>query len=174
MKVNKPEALELNKYYQSYLKYVEEDDLLTAFETQMIRTQTFLSEISEESSKFRYQPDKWQICEVIGHLCDTERILCYRALRFARKDKTPLAGFEENDYILNANFQSRSWKSIKEEKSAISQATLLFFSNLDPDTFSLTGIANNSTYSVRSLLFFIIAHERHHLQVIKDRYLKKY
>jgi hypothetical protein len=173
MTIKKPESSELNEYYRSYLKYVPEEDLLTTIENLPLESAAFLNGISEEESTLSYDVGKWQVREVLGHLCDTERILSYRALRFARKDETPIPGFEENDYVLNSNFRDRSWASLVEEKHVISNATIHFFRNLEPFMFNLSGPANNNRVSVRAILFFIIAHERHHLQVLKDRYLKR-
>ncbi len=171
MIITKPQSSELTDYYKSYLKYIPETDLLQTMEELSGITAHFLSGISDDDSQTTYAPGKWQVKEVIGHLCDTERILVYRALRFARKDETPLTGFEENDYVKNANFKTRSWSSIREEKRILSEGTLHFFKSLDPQNFDLQGTANGNKVSVRSILFFIIAHERHHLQVIKERYL---
>lgn len=172
MKISKPDISQLSDYYKSYLKYVPEEDLLEELANQKEQTSSFLRSMPESKHSFAYAPDKWQIKELVGHLCDTERILVYRALRFSRNDSTPLSGFEENDYVSNANFQERKWSSLCEEKLAIGNATLSFFSSLNPETFDLVGSANKTNVSVRALLFFIIAHERHHIQVIKDRYLK--
>ena len=172
MIISLPKSTELSDYYKSYQKYITENDLLNALESQIQTSVVFLKSISDEKSAFAYEPNKWEIKEVVGHLCDTERILSYRALQFARKDTTPLAGFDENHFVQNANFRTRSWASLYQEKEIVGRSSLHFFNSLDEDTFDLKGTANNKIVSVRALLFFIIAHERHHLQVIKDRYLK--
>ncbi len=172
MLIIKPHPSELNEYYRSYLPMVPENDMLSALEAISNQTAEFLKSISDETSMHAYQPGKWIIKEVVGHLSDAERILSYRALCFARKDNTPLPGFEENDYVINSNFKSRSWTSICQEKKVVSEATKVLFQSLDESAFDLTGTANGNKVSVRSLLFFILSHERHHLQVIKDRYLR--
>ncbi len=172
MIISPPKADELNDYYKTYQKYITENDLLKTLESQIETSAAFFKSISDEKSGFAYEPTKWQIKELVGHLCDTERILVYRALQFARKDETPLPGFDENHFVQNANFKSRSWQSLCEEKAIVGQSSFQFFNSLDALTFDLKGTANGKVVSVRALLFFIIAHERHHLQVIKDRYLK--
>ncbi|HNQ61554.1 MAG TPA: DinB family protein [Bacteroidia bacterium] len=173
MKIALPKVEDLNDYYKSYFKYIAEDDLMEALNNQIQITTDFLASVSDSESAFAYAPGKWQIKEIIGHLCDAERILSYRALRFARKDQTPLAGFEENDYVENSNAKHRSWSSLIDEKKIVSLSSLHFFKNLNAESFDYSGSANDNTVSVRANLFFIITHERHHLQVIKDRYLKR-
>jgi len=116
MKIEIPKPEELSTYYQSYLKYVNPgDDLLELITKQKKETEDFLSAISEAQASSVYAPGKWQLREVVGHVCDTERIMCYRALRFSRKDETPLAGFDENTYIPGSNYSVRTLKNISEE-----------------------------------------------------------
>lgn len=173
MKIFKPAYSDLSEYYQTYFSCIPEDDLLQAFEKQVNDTHIFLNGISGAQSEYAYEEGKWTIREVLGHLCDTERILVYRALRFARNDHTDLAGFDENAYVRNANFSTRSWASLVEEKQGISQSSLIFFRNLPSESFDYSGIANKTKVSVRALMYFILAHERHHLSVIKERYLNR-
>src|SRR5258705_508154 len=112
------------------------------------------------------------VTDVCGHLCDTERILSYRALRISRNDKTPMSGFEENEYTPNSNYKDRTLKNITEELLAVRAATILLFENMSEEMFNRKGIANDNEVSVRAILFFIVAHARHHMGVIKERYLK--
>lgn len=126
-----------------------------------------------ELETYRYEPGKWSVREVAGHLADTELILLYRALRFARKDQTPLSGFEENSFTANANYHDLSLLNIASELEAIRSAGIALFQSFPDEAFNQTGIANNNKVSVRALLFFIIGHQTHHLEVIKQRYLNR-
>lgn len=171
MIIQKPDAEELSVYYQSYLKYVTEDDMLEALKIQKERSQSFLNSIPESKSMFAYESGKWKLKEVVGHVCDTERILSYRALRISRNDRTPLSGFEEKDYVPNSNYSSRKLANIAEEYRAVGDSTIALFSNMSEEMYERKGIANQLEVSVRAILFFILSHERHHMKVIRDRYL---
>ncbi|REJ80435.1 MAG: DinB family protein [Bacteroidetes bacterium] len=171
MIITKPKERDLSDYYRSYLATVPEFDLMEALVKRQDEFELFVSEIPESMHSFAYASGKWTIKEVIGHLIDTERILVYRALRIARSDQTPLPGFDENHFVLFSGYSTRTWESIMLEKQALSDSTHYFFQFLDQDCYDRTGLANNSNVSVRSLLFFIIAHERHHLNIIRTRYL---
>lgn len=133
--------------------------------------QKFLQSIPESKASSAYADGKWLLKEVVGHLCDTERILSYRALRISRNDKTPLPGFDENEYTPNSNYKTRSLSNIAEEFKSIRESSITLFNNMNEDMFDRKGITNNSEVCVRNLLFFIVAHERHHLKVIQERYL---
>jgi hypothetical protein len=172
MKISKPSPSDLSKYYQSYLHYIPEDDLLQVLKEQKKVFEDFLGSVSPDKEIFRYAEGKWMLKEVVGHLCDTERILSYRALRISRNDKTPMSGFEENEYTPNSNYKDRTLKNIAEELLAVRSATILLFENMSEEMFDRKGIANNNEVSVRAILFFIVAHARHHMGVIKERYLK--
>ena len=167
-----PKAEELTPYYQSYLKYIPADaDLISLLKEQAQSTQKFLSAIPAAKESFAYADGKWMLKEVVGHLCDTERILSCRALCFSRNDKTPLPGFDENTYTPNSNYHSRSLKNIAEEFAAVRQSSIALFSNMSDEMFERKGIADNNEHSVVGMLFFIVVHERHHLGVIKEKYL---
>jgi hypothetical protein len=168
-----PKKEELTPYYQSYLKYIPADsDLLALIKEQALSTQQFIASIPKEKESYAYADGKWMVKEVIGHLCDTERILSYRALCFSRNDKTPLPGFDENHYTPNSNYAARSLKNIAEEFAAVRQSTIALFANMDEAMLNRKGNANNGEYSARTMLFMLVGHERHHLGVIKERYLK--
>src|SRR5829696_5322769 len=110
MNIYKPSPSELSEYYQSYLSYVPEDDILKALREQKTVIENLIASIPPGKESFRYAEGKWMVKEVVAHLCDTERILPYRALRIARNDKTPLLGYDENSYTPNSNYKDRTLK----------------------------------------------------------------
>jgi hypothetical protein len=167
-----PKAEELSNYYQGYLKYLNaDDDLFELILKQRDETQTFLSAIDETRAGYSYAPGKWQLKEVVGHVCDTERIMCYRALRIARKDRTPLPGFDENLYTPASNYSMRSLKSISEELKTVREAALSLIGNFSPEMIDFKGIANDQEISVRAVIYMIYVHQQHHMRVISERYL---
>ncbi len=106
--MKRPANTEYPACYQKYIDLIKSDDIIKVLDEQVIDIQELISGISAEKESFRYAEGKWTPKEVIGHIIDTERIMAYRALRFARKDKTPLAGFDENNYVANADFNKRT------------------------------------------------------------------
>ena len=172
MKISKPAPSDLSEYYQSYLSYVPEDDLLKALKEQKSVIEDLVTSVPADKETFHYAEGKCMLKEVVGHICDTERILTYRALRISRNDKIPMSGFDENWYTPNSNYGDRTLKNISEELFAIHTATILLFENMSEEMFDRQGTANESEVTVRGILFFIVAHTRHHIRVIKERYLK--
>jgi hypothetical protein len=104
-------------------------------------------------------------------LIDSERVFSYRALRISRNDKTPLPGYDENDYVTNSNGKERSLQSILTEMAVVRQSTMSLFNSFTPKQLSLIGIANNCEVSVRAIGFIIIGHQKHHQRVFLERYL---
>jgi len=171
-RIGVPKAEDLSDYYQSYLKYVNEgDDLLELIRKQRDETQQFLSAIDEARAGFAYAPGKWQLKEVAGHVCDTERIMCFRALCIARKERTKLPGFEEDEYVLASNYSSRSLKNISAELRTVRDATLSLISNFNEEMLDFKGTANEVVISVRAIIFMIYVHQQHHKRIIRERYL---
>jgi len=132
-----------------------------------------LSGLSEEQALHRYAPDKWSIKEVIMHLTDAERIFSYRALRYARKDKTPLMGFEQDDFVVHAHADDIPLSELLETFKLQRKSTEALFQSFTTDMVNSSGIASNYEMTVRAIGFFFLAHEIHHVNIIKERYLQK-
>ncbi len=158
-------------FYKNYVKHIDETDLLQALRISGHRALELVHSISEEKSDFRYAQDKWTIRELLCHMIDAERIFAYRALRFARNDKTPLAGFEERDYAPQANASARSLQKIAAEMAHLRSSTIDLFESFTPEMLVRRGLANNNELSVVALGFIIAGHETHHCHVLKERYL---
>lgn len=158
-------------YYDSYIDRVRDKEPLKVLEDQMNSTQDLFTSISDEKGNFAYAEGKWTIKELIGHLIDSERVFGYRALRFARGDKTELPGFEQDDYVAAADFSKRSLSDLAEEFYLVRKSNLLLFKSFSEEELSRTGIANGGEVSVEALLYIIVGHENHHINVIKEKYL---
>ena len=168
---DRPTDDEYAPYYARYLAAVPAGDLLALLERQGAEAAAFLRGLEPARWTYRYAPGKWSIAEVIGHVCDTERIFTYRALRFARADATPLPGFEQDDYVPVGRFDARADASLVAELEAVRQASLTLFRGLPDDAPLRRGVANGVEFSVRALAYVIAGHERHHLGVLRERYL---
>ncbi|MDH4130318.1 MAG: DinB family protein [Gemmatimonadota bacterium] len=171
MSIARPRADEFAPYYGTYVNAVEGDDALAALERQRESSQRFLRGIPEARSGFRYSPDKWSIREVIGHVSDAERIFCYRLLRIARGDETPLSSFDENAYVPAGGFDRRSLADVAAELAAVRDATLALAKNLDDIALLRIGTASGKRISARALAWIIAGHEAHHIRVLGERYL---
>ena len=169
--ISRPQPGEYNPYYDRYISLVESDDIVAVLEKQAPETIALLKSAAAKAD-FRYAPGKWSVKEVLGHVNDTERIMTYRALRIARGDKTPIAGFEQDDYIRGGNFGHRTLADLVDEFATIRQATLSFFRHLDADAAARLGTANKNDISARALPFIIAGHELHHRRILQEKYLK--
>lgn len=166
-----PDPGTLPAFYKGYVQHVEHLDVLEALRHSgeiMYRT---VKNIPEEKGMFRYAPEKWSVKELLCHVMDAERIFAYRALRFARNDTTPLAGFEENDYARQANAHARTVLQLAEEIKNLRQTTHDLFASFSADMMKRTGTANHTVVSVLNLGYIIAGHETHHRTVLLERYL---
>ena len=168
-----PKEDEYMPYYSTYISLVPEGGIVELLKEQFSETQSWLHGLSEAQGDYRYAPDKWSVKEVIGHICDAERVFAYRALCFARGDQSPLPSFEQDDYIKYGNFNSRTLADIAEEFELIRRSTIALFQHLDSEAWTRRGMASNAEVSVRALAYIIAGHERHHLGVLHSRYFPK-
>lgn len=169
--MGKPDTTEYLPYYGKYVSLVPDGDIITVLGKQIEETEGLLNSIPESRASFRYAPDKWSIKELVGHMIDTERIFAYRALRFARNDKTPLPGYEQDDYVSNASFDSYTLADLAAELKSVRQSTVFLFKHLNPNAWTRSGLANNGEASVRALAHIIAGHELHHRGILHGKYL---
>jgi hypothetical protein len=127
--------------------------------------------VAEEDANFRYAPGKWSIKQLVGHVSDIERVFAYRALVFARGDKTPQPSVEQDDYVKGANFDDRTLEDIASEFRAVRDSSLALFRSVDADLVMRSGTASGFGFTVRSIPFILAGHEIHHVAVLKERYL---
>ncbi len=168
--IGRPEPSEYAPYYERYISLVQGDNILSILDTQRRQTMLLLSGRDEEDGNFSYAPGKWSTKEVLGHLCDTERIFAYRALRIARGDTTPLPGFEQDDYVRNGPFANRSLSDLVEEFIAVRRASLSLLRNLDEAAWMRRGVASKNEVTVRALAYMIAGHELHHRKILEEKY----
>lgn len=169
--IPRPGADEYAPFYAAYVSLVPDGDLCDLLERQLADTLALIGGIPESRGTHRYAPGKWSIKETVGHVCDTERIMAYRALRIGRGDATPLAGFEQDDYVPAGAFDGRTLADLGDELTAIRRATLALFRHLDAAALARRGTANNKPFTPRALAYIIAGHERHHVAILKARYL---
>ena len=168
--IARPEPDEYSPYHVRYISLVPGNDILGTLEAQRRQTLILLSGRDDKEGDFRYAPGKWSVKEVLGHVCDAERIFTYRALRISRADRTPIEGFEQDDYVRNGPFANRPIAELIEDYIAVRRATLTLFRNLDEQAWTRRGIANGNEVSVRALAYMIAGHEVHHRRILEEKY----
>lgn len=166
----RPAPDEYAPYYERYVSLVA-GDVVETLERQGAETASLLGGLTEDQGDARYEPGKWSAKELIGHLCDTERILSYRLLRVARGDRTPIEGFDQDPYVANSNAGARTLQSLAAEFGHVRAATLALVRGLDSAAWSRSGIANENEVTVRALAHIIAGHEAHHVGILRERYL---
>ncbi|MBK1438761.1 DinB family protein [Parapedobacter sp. ISTM3] len=165
--------LKSDEYPAIYTAYIEtiSGDIMDLLNEQVKTFPMFLAGIPEEKSEYAYAEGKWTIKEVVGHIIDTERIMAYRALRFARNDTKELIGFEPDDFVANARFNERSLKSLSDEFALVRESNVMLFRHLNDHELMRKGLASERLISVRAFMYIIAGHLNHHRNIIRERYL---
>jgi len=171
MKASDLKPNEYAEYYSQYIKHSGNANLLDVLKESAQALNSLFETISDEKMNYKYAEDKWTIKDMLLHIIDAERVFAYRALRFARADKTNLPGFEHDDYVFVANANGRSKASLLNEYNAQRESTIQLFSNFKDEMLMQIGVASGNPMSVRALGFVTAGHETHHCNIIKERYL---
>jgi len=171
MLLSRPAADEYNAYYDRYITKVPDGDIVQILATQIASTLQLLESIPESKGDYRYAEGKWTVKESVLHVIDAERIFGYRALRIARGDKTPLPGFEQDDYVPFSRAGERTVRDIAEELGDVRRSSVALFAHLDEEAMSRRGTASNNPVTPRALAYIIAGHERHHVAILREKYL---
>lgn len=172
MKVTDLKPSEYNPYYEIYIaKVSDEMSLIDSLKEGGIQVENFFKFIPNDKLEYRYAEDKWSIKEVLQHIIDTERVFMYRCFRIARHDKTPLAGYEQDDYIDPSHANKKAINDLIEEYKSVRHSFILLLKSLNENDLKFIGNASESALSSRAAAFITVGHENHHIEVIKSRYL---
>lgn len=158
-------------FYHYYISLVAGGSALEAVKNHSEEILEFYRSLPTEKAGYAYADGKWTVQEVFQHIIDAERVFAYRATRIARKDATPLPGFDENSYASNSRAGTRSFDSLKEEFSLLRKADDIFVSSLDEEQLQRPGITNNNPITANAVVFIMYGHLLHHMNIIRERYL---
>lgn len=168
--IEKPEPDEYASFYRGYVEGLQDRDPLDLLGSQIASLRGLTETLDEEAEKARYAEGKWSVRELIGHLCDAERVFGYRALRFSRGDQSELPGFEENLYVSEGGADDVPLADLVDELEAMRYANSRLFQRLRPEQWMRSGVASNARVTVRALMWILAGHFEHHLGVLRDRY----
>lgn len=165
-----PEPDEYGDFYKEYISLVDGSNVIQTLIRQGQQTYATMRKLTPDEANYRYEDNKWSVKEIIGHLVDTERIMAYRALCISRGENSPLPGYNQDEYVEHADFDNRSLQNLSTEYDALRNANISMFSSFTRDQILRKGTANNVNISVRALAFIIAGHEKHHLNILEDKY----
>ena len=169
--IAKPQPGMFKPFSAAYISLVDDHISVDALQTEFDDLKSFLLSIPEEKWNYRYAEGKWTLQEMLVHMTDTERIFSYRALRMARNDSTPLPGFEQDDYVPFSNATGRNYNELTEEFEAVRRSTYLLFCSFDDSVWDRYTLVDNHPVSVRAMLYLVIGHAKHHVKIIREKYL---
>ncbi|WKD86302.1 hypothetical protein KCTC32516_01672 [Polaribacter huanghezhanensis] len=163
---------EYNEYYANYIGLLDDNtELIDGYYKGKKMMEDFINAIPDEKLTYRYQPEKWSIIEVLQHLIDTERVFMYRCFRIARNDKTELAGYDQDEYVIPSEANSKTKEQILEEFSLNRNNFISLLKSLSEKNLSFVGNANGGIVSARAAAYIVLGHDIHHTNIIKERYL---
>lgn len=171
MNISKPSIDEYAKFYNTYIELVNEPELL--LNSQIEKLKSLIGHLTEEELLYKYSSDKWSIKTLIVHCIDTERIMAYRLLSIVRSEKSNLPGFDENVFADESFADTRSISSIMNEFQYLRLSNIELIKSLSTEQLNMVGSANNNTVSARALVYIIVGHLEHHMNILISRYLNK-
>ena len=166
-----PDPSEYAHFYSTYISLVKKGNIIHTLNEQMHNVFTLANSIPGDKAYFKYASDKWTIKEVFGHMIEAERLFSYRALAISRGDKQPLPGMDQNEYMADNNYNSRTLSNLANEFLAIRVSSIHLFDSMTKEMVAREGNASGMDVTVRALAFIIAGHVAHHVAIIKEKYL---
>lgn len=164
-----------NEYAASYGDYIQRasqrEDVYLALSLQIDELHTALDALRDAQARFKPGPQEWSIKEVMGHLGDVERVFSYRLFRIARNDGTPLAGFDQDDYVHEAGFDNSPLEDLINEFEHLRRANLITIHHLSDAAVNRLGNASGCDVSARALIYMLVGHVDHHMASLQEKYL---
>lgn len=170
MNLPHPVPGEYHPQFQRYVNLVTESDIPGALEAQVGDIRAALGALPAECETHRYEPGKWSVRQVLGHMLDNERIFGYRMLAVARGELRSLPGFDENAYALVAGHDRTKLKDLLDEFEHVRLGHLALLRGFDDLALARIGNANGNPIVARAFPFLMIGHARHHLAVLASKY----
>lgn len=167
---NHPQPDEYDDFYSGYINLIDTSNVIETLIQQGQEIFSLIEILSEDEAAYRYTEGKWSVQEVLGHLIDTERIMAYRALCISRGEEKSLPGYDQDEYVKQAEFGNRSLQSMSAEYDALRNANISMFSSFNQEQINRKGTANQVKVSVRALAYIIAGHEKHHLNILEEKY----
>ena len=160
-------------YFEQYIQLVSQEDIsiIEYLEKSQYDFEVLMRYLPKEKHDFAYAEGKWTVKELIQHIIDTERIFCYRALCFARNDKTSLPGFDQDIFVDNDTANERDYYDLLDEMSTLRKSSIQLYKSFSEEALLRIGVASENKMSVRALGYLFSGHQIHHLNVVKERYL---
>ena len=169
--MRRPDANEYDDFYGLYIGQVPEGDVLETLRGGARLTAAALDGLLPERETYRYQPGKWSLREVLGHMIDTERVFSYRALCFARRDPSPLPSMDQDQWVVDSSAHDRTLASLIDDLAAARASSVAILESLPGDVWDRRGIASGCEFTVRACAYILAGHEIHHRRVLEEKYL---
>lgn len=158
-------------FYKNYIQQIDEDNFIDALAHQEFVIKSFFKTLNFDQLHYKYAAGKWSIAEVLQHCIDTERIMSYRALCIARGEQQPLFGYDEDAYTEQCNADLRKGDDLRKDWVFTRKSTLFLFKSFNSSQLLASGEVDGKNMSVDSLGAIICGHSKHHLKVLKNKYL---
>jgi hypothetical protein len=171
--MNRPAETEYAPYYHGYINQVSENDVIAVLRSELDDLDVLLDRVPADKETYAYGEGKWTIRQVVGHLIDGERVFGYRAFCIARGERQNLPGFEQDDYLHTAPYNNIDLEDLLSELRLVRLSNIAMFRTLDEEAWSRVGLANNNEVTVRAIAFIMAGHVRHHMKVLREKYLSR-
>jgi len=82
-----------------------------------------------------------------------------------------MPGMDQDMYVNNGNFNKRQLFDLNYEYRLLRESNILLFGGFDKSVLLNRGNASGYDVTVLALMFMTAGHEKHHLNILMERYM---
>lgn len=160
-----------SEYFDYYISKIGEEPIAEALQKGKQKVQEVVANLGVDQWEYAYAQGKWSIGQLFYHMLDTERIMCYRALSFARGQHAELPGYDHDRFAEGIDIQRSTKDLFIQEYECIRTGTILMFQGFTDQQLERVAHFNGLHIGVGQMARLIAGHEQHHLEILRSSYL---
>lgn len=152
------------QYIGRILGYVEGQDALKVQRTTASRLQKAIKGLTPSQLKWRSQPAKWSIAEIIAHLADAEIVASWRMRSIIGENGVTIQPFDQDAWASAFEYQNRDARQSLELFRTLRENNLAMLKEISRETWDNYGMhLERGKESIAHLTRMFAGHDTNHV-----------
>ena len=152
------------QYIQRILGYVEGRDAIKVQRTTAARLKKAITGLTPSQLKWRPQPAKWSIAEILAHLADAEIVASWRMRSVIGENGITIQPFDQDAWASAFNYQDRNARRSLDLFRTLRENNLAMLDEISKETWDHYGMhLERGKESIAHLARMFAGHDTNHV-----------